>query len=200
MYYYLQGNVAHLELGSCVIDCGGVGYKLTITGGAYEALSSSVGKTAKVFTHLAVREDGIELFGFISEDERNCFLSLIGVSGVGPKAAVSILSAMRPSELVSAIATENTKQIAKAQGIGGKTAARIILELKDKIATDVGPISAAASHPSLTHGNTGELADAIEGLMALGYDKRDINARLAGLDINGLNSGQIIQLFFKKMN
>ena len=200
MYYYLQGTVAHLELSECVIDCGGVGYKLTITGGAYEALASYVGKTAKVFTHLAVREDGIELFGFISEDERSCFLSLIGVSGVGPKAAVSILTAMRPSELISAITTENTKQIAKAQGIGNKTAARIILELKDKIAGAVGTVTAAVSHPSLTHGDNSELSDAVEGLMALGYDKRDINARLAKLDINGLNSGQIIQLFFKKMN
>ncbi len=200
MYYYLQGTVAHLELGSCVIDCDGVGYKLTITGGAYESLSSSVGKTARVYTHLAVREDGIELFGFISEDERNCFLSLIGVSGVGPRAAISILTTMRPHELVSAITTENTKAIARAQGIGGKTAARIILELKDKIAGEVGAVASVTSHPSLNEGDNSELRDAVEGLIALGFDKRDITAVISGLDINGLTSGQIIQLFFKKMN
>ena len=129
MYYYLSGELAYKDLSSCVIDCGGVGYKLTISTITSEKIASKVGSKVKLFTHLAVREDGIELFGFRDDDERACFNRLITVSGVGPKAAISILSTLSPSELVTAITTDNTKAIAKSSGIGPKTAARIILEL-----------------------------------------------------------------------
>ncbi len=199
MYYYLNGNLAHLELGLCVIDCGGVGYKLSISQKAYEALSGSVGKVAKLFTHLAVREDGIELFGFISEDERGCFMSLTSVSGVGPRAAISILSTLTPKDLVSAIATDNAKAIAKSQGIGNKTAARIILELKDKIGLSVTDTAQpAALSQTLAHGNR-ELSDATEALLGLGYDRHSIAAALSGVDVNELNAGEIIRLALKKM-
>ena len=133
MFYYVCGELAYKDLNTCVIDCGGVGYKLTVSHITSESLASSVGKRVKLFTYLAVREDGVELFGFASDTERASFNRLTSVSGVGPKVAMSILSVMTPENLALAICTEDVKSIAKAPGIGSKTAARIVLELKDKI-------------------------------------------------------------------
>ncbi len=198
MYYYLQGTLAALDANFCVVDCGGVGYKLSISHIASGRLSSSVGKSARLYTHLAVREDGVELFGFINEDERNCFLNLIGVSGVGPRAAISILSAMSPSELVSAVTSENAKAIAKAQGIGNKTAARIILELRDKLGTAVS-VSEDTPAASAVSGTNKNLSDAFEALSGLGYDKHSIVSALAGVDTSKLDAGEIIRLALKKM-
>ena len=136
MFYYVCGELAYKDLNTCVIDCGGVGYKLTVSQITSGELASSVGKKVKLFTYLAVREDGMELFGFLSENERSTFNRLTSVSGVGPKVAMSILSVMTPDNLAVAICTEDVKSIAKAPGIGTKTAARIVLELRDKISKD----------------------------------------------------------------
>ena len=133
MYYYLNGTLEINEAGTAVVDCGGVGYKLTTSLITSELLSDKIGQKIKIYTHLAVREDGIELIGFESNDERECFNKLITVSGVGPKAAMSILSIMTPDNFALSVCTEDVKAISKASGIGAKTAARIILELKDKI-------------------------------------------------------------------
>ena len=127
MLYHLYGTLEINRAGLCVIDCGGVGYKLTTSLITSEMLSSKVGQNVRLFTHMAVREDGIELFGFESNEERECFNKLISVSGVGPKAAMSILSIMTPDNFAIAVCTEDAKAISKASGIGGKTAARIIL-------------------------------------------------------------------------
>ena len=202
MYYYLSGVLAYKDLNGCVIDCGGVGYKLTISTITSEKIASSVGAAVKLFTHLAVREDGIELFGFIDDDERSCFNKLITVSGVGPKAAINILSTLSPAELVSAIASENTKAIAKAQGIGAKTAARIILELKDKIGLDFSMPDAAtltAGSVSLASGVGKNLSDATEALLSLGYDKSSIMRAVGGIDTAKLDVGEIVRLALKKL-
>ena len=137
MYYYLNGILELNEAGTAVIDCSGVGYKLTTSLITSDLLSDKVGQKVKLYTHLAVREDGIELFGFESNDERETFNKLITVSGVGPKAAMSILSIMTPDNFALAVCTEDIKAISKASGIGSKTAARIVLELKDKISTEL---------------------------------------------------------------
>ncbi|MBP3583007.1 MAG: Holliday junction branch migration protein RuvA, partial [Clostridia bacterium] len=137
MLYYLKGELAYRENGMCVVDCGGVGYRLTVSLNTSDALITKVGKEVKIFTYLAVREDGVELFGFGTTDERDCFNKLTSVSGVGPKVAMSILSTLPPEKLVLAICTEDVKAIAKAPGIGSKTAARIVLELKDKFSDDM---------------------------------------------------------------
>ena len=202
MYYYLSGELAYKDLNGCVIDCGGVGYKLTISTITSEKIASKVGGTVKLFTHLAVREDGIELFGFIDDDERSCFNKLIAVSGVGPKAAINILSALSPAELASAVASENTKAIAKAQGIGSKTAARIILELKDKLGFDFSmpdavSLAKGSSVPSV--GASKNLTDATEALTSLGYDKSSILKALSGIDTSKLDVGEIVRLALKKL-
>ena len=129
MFYYLNGELAYRDVSTCVIDCGGVGYKLTLSLTTSSALQDKMGQKVKLYTYLAVREDGIELFGFGSNEERACFNNLISVSGVGPKAAMSILSIMTPDKFSIAVCTEDAKAISKAPGIGSKTALRIILEL-----------------------------------------------------------------------
>ena len=139
MIYHLNGTLELCEEGSCVIDCGGVGYKLFVSDNTYTAIVGHIGKPMKLLTYLQVREDAVELYGFKTNDELSAFKLLITVSGVGPKAAMSILSLLTPDRLSMAICGEDTKTIAKANGIGAKTAARVVLELKDKISIDPKP-------------------------------------------------------------
>ena len=122
MFYYVSGTLAVLDAPIAVIDCGGVGYQMTVSNVTAALLGDKVGKSCKLLTHLAVREDGVELFGFISTEERESFMKLTSVSGIGPKAAMSILSTMTPDDLALAIATEDTKAIARAPGIGANSA------------------------------------------------------------------------------
>ena len=202
MFYYIMGDLAYKDLNTCVLDCQGVGYKLTVSQITSGNLASSVGKKVKLYTYLAVREDGIELFGFGSESERACFNRLTSVSGVGPKVAMSILSVMNPEELSVAICTENIKQIAKAPGIGSKTAARIVLELRDKISKDVSIPDAAfligaSSSGTKTVGGK-NFSEATEALTVLGYDKNTILSVLKDVDTN-MDVGEIIRLALKKL-
>lgn len=183
MFYHIYGTLEVNEPGLCVIDCSGVGYKLTTSLMTSELLSSKRGQNVKLFTHLAVREDGVELFGFESKEERECFNNLITISGVGPKAAMSILSIMTPDNFAIAVCTEDAKAISKASGIGGKTAARIILELKDKFSIDASATTAKSNAPvSASLPRIGNLKDASEALMVLGYDKNSVSTALSGLD------------------
>ena len=141
MFYYINGKLTHLAPGFAVLDVGGVGYRLTVSGTTYNAMpprSASNPPSVRLYTHLAVREDDIELFGFATEAELSSFRMLISVSGVGPKAAMSVLSFLTPEKFALAVCTDDRKTIAKANGIGPKTAARIILELKDKMLRENG--------------------------------------------------------------
>lgn len=201
MFYYLNGELAYRDASSCVIDCGGVGYKLTVSLITSEALSTKLGKAVKLYTHLAVREDGIEMFGFISPEEKECFNLLTGVSGVGPKAAINILSVMSPDKLSLAICTEDVKAISKAQNVGSKTAARIVLELKDKISKDaMSAFPASASAPSAPSAPPvgAAFSEAAEALSVLGYDKSSILKALSGVDAS-LDSGAMIKAALKKL-
>ena len=201
MFYYLSGELALRDINTCVIDCGGVGYKLTVSMITSESLASKLGQKVKLFTYLAVREDGVELFGFGSNEERNAFNLLTGVSGVGPKAAMNILSVMSPDRLAMAVCTEDIKGISKAPNIGAKTAARIVLELKDKIAKDFLPTSGAektAGSINAVHTTSGNLAEATEALMALGYDRSSVIKALGGIDPT-LDVGMIIKMALKKL-
>jgi Holliday junction DNA helicase RuvA len=203
MFYYLNGELAYRDLNTCVIDCSGVGYKLTVSHITSQELGDSIGKRIKLFTHLAVREDGIELFGFGSDEERSCFNRLTSVSGVGPKVAMSILSVMTPTDLSIAICTENIKAIAKAPGIGSKTAARIVLELKDKISVDISiPDTSSMIGGAATKQipkNSKNLAEATEALTVLGYDKNTIVNVLKDVDTS-LDVGEMIRLALKKLS
>ena len=185
-----------------VVDAGGVGYKLTISMITSESLASKLGQKVKLFTYLAVREDGIELFGFGSNEERHTFNLLTAVSGIGPKAAMSILSVMTPDRLAMAVCTEDVKSISKAPNIGAKTAARIVLELKDKIAKEM-PLASAATKDTVSAVNTvrmssGNLAEATEALMVLGYDRSSVIKALGGIDPT-LDVGTIIKFALKKL-
>lgn len=201
MYYYLKGELEYREGNICVIDCGGVGYKLTVSMNTANAMLSKIGKQVKLYTHLAVREDGIELFGFGSCEERECFHKLIGVSGIGPKVALSILSTHTPDKLAFAIASEDVALIAKTPGIGKKTASRIILELKDKLTMETSEdtySNQSISAPVLSSKNT-NLSEAMEALMVLGYDKATISGALKGIDPS-MDPAMIIKTALKKLS
>lgn len=202
MFYYLSGELAYRDLSTAVIDCGGVGYKLTVSFITSEALLSKLGKQVKLFTHLAVREDGVELFGFGSYEEKECFNKLVSVSGIGPKAAMSILSTLTPEKLAVAICTEDTKAIAKSPGIGAKSAARIVLELKDKMSKEFfadSPIPKGASSSDTTFVANSSLSEAAEALTVLGYDKNTVLNALKGIDPTVTDVGEIIKLALKKL-
>ena len=198
MFYYVSGTVAHVEPYLAVIDCGGVGYACRTTNQSLSRLT--VGQKGKLFTHLYVREELFELYGFATEDELNCFRLLIGVSGVGPKAALSILSATTPEGLAMSIITGDEKALTVAQGIGKKIAQRIILELKDKLAK--GQIAAGGE----SYAGTGvtvipqdKSSEAAAALAVLGYSQTEAAMALKGIDVEGLELEQIVKQALKKM-
>ena len=145
MFYYVNGTVAEIEAGLAVIDCSGVGYACATTN--YTLSQLKKGERAKLYTYLNVREDAMELFGFASQSELRSFKMLIGVSGVGPKAALSILSSTTPQQLSMAVVMGDEKALTAAPGIGKKIAQRIILELKDKLIKEQGGSRPAAVRP-----------------------------------------------------
>ena len=204
MFYYLRGEVAHVEPGLAVLDVGGVGYRLTISGSTQSALSArsfSESKEVLLYTYLAVREDGIELFGFATEQEKETFELLITVSGVGPKAALSILSAMTPEKFAIAVCSEDRKSISSANGIGPKTAARIILELRDKLLKESGgsfPATVAENAPEIAPAGRGKLNEALDALMVLGYNRSDAMTLLKTLDIESMSLEELIRAALKK--
>lgn len=208
MFYYIEGKLAHLDYGLAVIDANGVGYKLTITQTTYEAMPShltvSEPPIVRLYSYMAVREDGIELFGFASENELEAFKLLITVSGVGPKAAIAILSVFSPDKLFITIMNEDTKAIAKANGIGAKTAARIVLELKDKISKSYSetvsvPPSTSAGRSTAPAGSS-KLSDAQSALLVLGYTKTEVVAALRGVDISNKETDDIIRIALKNLS
>ena len=201
MFYYISGNLEYRDANTCVVDCGGVGYQMTVSLLTSESLASKLNQRVKLYTYLAVREDGIELFGFGTSEEKACFSQLITVSGVGPKAAISILSSMSPDKFSLAVCTEDVKAISKAQGIGAKTAARIVLELKDKISKNMMTASAASisAESSAATVNNSALSEAVEALMVLGYDKNTVLSVLKGVDVKNADAGEIIKFALKKL-
>ena len=182
MLYYVSGEVTVLEPGLAVIDCGGVGYGCRIT--AYTAAQLKLGKSARLYITESIREDAYDLYGFIDKEEKRCYELLTSVTGVGPKAAIAILSA-GPQNFTLAVMTGDEKLLTAAQGVGKKLAQRIILELKDKIGGGTMEIDfsagAAASVP-VQSGNTIALATA--ALQELGYSPAEIHNALKGADPN----------------
>ena len=199
MFYYLNGTLVLRDASTAVLDCSGVGYRLTVSANTSESIAPRMGMQTKLLTYLQVREDGMELFGFSSQEELDIFKLLIGVSGVGPKAAMSILSVMTPDRVRLAVCTEDTRALAKAPNIGNKTAARIVLELKDKVASDIlDGTSLSTSTPATAPQNKGKLGDALEALMALGYDRSTAMNALRGIDTDKLSVNDIIAQALKK--
>ncbi|MCQ2424144.1 MAG: Holliday junction branch migration protein RuvA [Clostridia bacterium] len=198
MIYCLTGELIYASplSGSVVIDCCGVGYALTVTANTIAALpapkpdGSYSGDQVRVFTYMAVREDAVELFGFATPAELDCFKLLITVSGVGPKAAMSILSLFTPEKLALAISAEDVKSISRAPGVGAKTAARVVLELKEKMAKAYPAASAGDVFPAKSgakpaaSGDRSKLSDAQEALLVLGYSRQEVASVLKDADLS----------------
>ena len=180
MIYYVSGPVTILEPGLAVIDCGGVGYGCRVT--AYTSAQLKLNQNARLYITESIREDAHDLYGFISKEEQRCYELLTSVNGVGPKAAMAILSSGGPQNFTLAVMTGNDKMLTAAQGVGKKIAQRIILELKDKIggASAELDFSAGPAAAPVQSGNNAALAHA--ALQELGYSAAEINAALKGVD------------------
>ena len=182
MIYYVSGSVAVLEPGLAIIDCGGVGYCCRITG--FTAAQLKLNTNVRLYISESIREDAYDLYGFISKEEQRCFQLLTGINGVGPKAALSILSAGGPQNFTLAVMTGDEKMLTAAQGVGKKIAQRIILELKDKIGGSNMEFDLSAGAPAVAPQSTGGLAMATAALQELGYSPVEISTALKGVDPN----------------
>ena len=196
MFYYLDGVVAELLPGLAVIDCGGVGYACRTTGNTLSALRR--GQRGKLYTFLQVGDGIFDLYGFATQRELDAFRMLLGVSGVGPKAAIAILSAMTPDALKMALVAEDERALTAAPGIGKKIAKRMILELKDRLAGEAfaAPDASGSAPPPSAMGKS---ADAAQALAALGYSAQEIQTALKGVDAANLSVEEIIRQSLKKM-
>ena len=199
MFYYLDGTVTEILPNLAVIDCGGVGYACKTTNNTLAALKK--GQRGKLYTYLNVGEGIFELYGFAAQNELNSFKLLLGVSGVGPKAALAILSAATPESLAMAIVTEDAKTLTAVPGIGKKIAQRIILELKDKMARETaGGLDFSggkgAPAPALF---TNKATEAAQALAVLGYSSQEVSMALKGVDVENLPLEDIIRQSLKKM-
>lgn len=179
MIYSLNGKLIHNDAQSAVIECGGVGYKCTVTSQTLGALPP-LGDNARLFTYMSIREDAVDLFGFASEDELSAFKLLITVNGVGPKAAIAILSELSPSKLALAITTSDSKALTRAQGVGNKIAQRIVLELKDKFSAPASVDNDTATDIAEYNADNG--SQAVGALVNLGYSQSEAQSAVAKTD------------------
>ncbi len=199
MYYYVKGEVAHIAPYLAVIDCGGVGYACRTTQNTLSYLKR--GQQAKLYTYLNVREDAMELYGFYSESELGCFQMLLGVSGVGPKAALAMLSATTPEGLAASVITGDERALTAAQGVGKKIAQRVILELKDKLAKGQLPTAGGESYggSGVTVIPQNKASEAAAALAVLGYSAQEVALALKGVDLESLTLEEIVRQALKKM-
>ncbi len=196
MFYYLNGTVASLEENLAVIDCGGVGFACNTT--TYTLSSLTMGQKTMLYTYCNIREDAFDIFGFASREELSCFRNLLGVSGVGPKAALAILSALTPDKFILAVLTGDEKALTVANGVGKKMAQRVILELKDKLGAQQQsvPVSGANIATPVSGSKT---AEASAALATLGYSQSEIGLALRGLDVEHLPVEEIVRLALRAM-
>lgn len=198
MFHHIEGIVSEIGQNLAVIDCGGVGFALNVTLNTLSCVK--VGEKCRLYVSESVKEDAFDLFGFYSKSERRCFEMLTSVSGIGPKAALSILSSNTPEGLAMAVLNNDEKALTVAPGIGKKIAQRVILELKDKL----GKESAASDFvpPVMTQAAAGEssaVGDAMTALAVLGYSSAEVAPVLKKLDTAGMTTEQIIKAVLKSM-
>lgn len=198
MFNYLIGTVTEIEPNLAVLECAGIGFSMSVSLNTVRDLK--LGEKAKLYVVESIREDAFDLYGFSSKAEKRCFALLTGVSGVGPKAAMGILSCVTPDGLVAAVLNGNEKAITAAPGVGKKLAQRILLELKDKVGKVEGIDVTMAEIPAASV-PTGDknLSDAISGLLVLGYAQQEINSALRGIDTSQMTSEQIIKAVLRQM-
>ena len=195
MFYYLEGSVTITGPSLAVIDVGGAGYLCATSQNTLKDLT--IGQKTRLYTHVVIREDAFDIYGFTTLEELNCFRMLIGINGVGPKAALSILSSSSPSQLAMAVITGDEKLLTAAPGIGKKIAQRIILELKDKLAKS--QLETAGYDSPSVGGAASSAAEAETALAVLGYDRREIAAALKGIDASVLTTEEVVRLALKKL-
>ncbi len=196
MFYHINGKVTAIEPNLAVIDCWGIGFALNATVNTLSRLQ--IGESAKLYTYEHVREDSYDLFGFFDMQEKRCFEMLIGVSGVGPKAAISILSSTTPEMLAMAVISGDEKALTAAPGIGKKIAQRILLELKDKIAKETSGIAVGGAS-SAAPANGSKLSDAVSALAVLGYSNSEITVVMKDIDVDNTALEDIIKQALRKM-
>ena len=213
MFYYISGKLAVLEReldrGFAVVDAGGIGYKLTVSGTTYDRMPPIFGASqlseVKLYTYMSVREDDVELFGFATLEELSAFKMLISVSGIGPKVALSVLSLLTPEKFAIAVCSDDKKTISKANGVGAKTAARIVLELKDKLMKSSIGVSDVVENSTLSTANVSnattrsKISEAQDALSVLGYNRMQINNALGAIDVASLSLEEIIKAALKKL-
>lgn len=198
MFYYLEGPVACLLTNGAVLDCGGVGYELTVSTNTLTRLR--IGEKVRLFTHVYMREDVVELYGFLDLKEKNSFLMLIDISGVGPKAAMAILSVTTPDRFAVGILNGDEKMLTRAQGVGKKLAQRILLELRDKIAKTMGSeleqlaADADGNEPVLQNSSR---ESAVSALVVLGYTRPEAVKAVNSVECQGLSTEEIIRQALK---
>ena len=199
MFYYVDGTVSVLQTGLAVIDCGGVGYACHASQNTISRLK--IDTKARLLTYLNVREGIFELYGFIDEEEKSCFEMMIGVSGVGPKAALSILSVAPPDRLALSIITGDEKMLTQAPGIGKKIAQRIVLELRDKMSKEQLESASAASPVAAADlsGGVNHTQEAVAALMVLGYTQAEALHAMKQIDTAGMEADEIIRQCLKKL-
>jgi Holliday junction DNA helicase RuvA len=196
MFYYLSGTITILDANLAVVDCGGVGYACHTTN--YTLSKLQVGKDARLYTYCNIREDAFDIFGFYTREELGCFTMLLGVSGVGPKVALAILSSVTPDQFSLAVMTQDAKTLTMAQGVGKKMAERIILELKDKLGGQQLELSGAQlAGAGPVRG--GKLAEATAALASLGYSQAEISAALKGMDAEKLTVEELVRQSLRAM-
>ena len=199
MFYYISGKVAATEPGMAVIDAGGVGYAINTS--YTSARSVRTGEQATFYTYLHVREGVFELYGFVRKEELSCFRQLIAVSGVGPKAALAILSAVTPEKLALCVISGDEKALTAAPGIGKKLAQRILLEMKDKMSRDQLEAAGSASGVSLPgpEASGGTMEDALAALAVLGYPRAVAVGALQGVDTAGMATDEIVRAALQRL-
>ena len=197
MFYYLDGTVAEIEPNLIVLDCSGVGFSLNATANTISSVTK--GERSRLYISESVREDAFDLYGFATKTERRFFEMLISVSGIGPKAALSILSANTPEGLALAVSSGNEKALTVAPGIGKKIAQRVILELKDKIGKESTLDGESLGAVSVPASDNSAVGDAVAALTVLGYNSNEIAQTLKGMDTNGMNTEQIIKTVLRRM-
>ena len=195
MIYSVRGKLTHKEPFLAVVECAGVGYACRTTCSTSAQLGET-GKEVYLYTYLHVREDNVELFGFYSMQELNCFKMLISVSGVGPKAALSILSDIDAQRFALTIASGDSKVFTKTKGVGPKLAQRIVLELKDKIAKESITASDIKSSGNIFVTEGDNIAESVSALMFLGFSLEEVAAAVSKIDTS-LDTGEIVKQALK---
>ncbi len=181
MFYSLTGTVVHTDESSVAVSCGGVAFRCFTSFNTLRKIGST-GEKITLYTYLSVREDALDLFGFADNDELDCFKILISVSGVGPKAALAILSQLTPDKLAVAVASGDIKAITAAQGVGPKIAQRIVAELKDKLAPFATGVAAVEMAEVSAAVSTDSGSEAVDALMSLGFSRTEASVAVGKLD------------------